>query len=109
MHQEIAIVQKDQGKTFRVHQGDSILIRLAENPTTGYRWAVDKVDEQVTALQDTNFVASGTGIGGGGTRTFTFKALASGKGKIELKLKREWETEAAPSSSFEVMIYVQSA
>lgn len=105
---ETVIVQDDQGKSFEVRQGNIILIRLAENPTTGYQWELDAIDEEIIELQDSDFsMAPGTGIGGGGTRTLTFQAQSPGTVKIQLKLRREWEPEDAAIDRFEVTIRVQ--
>jgi inhibitor of cysteine peptidase len=71
---ETVILQIDREKTFQVSQDDVVLIRLEENPTTGYRWEVDAVDDRVVELQDSHYsMATGTGIGGGGVRTFTYE------------------------------------
>ena len=32
------ITQSDNGKIINVSQGDIVVIKLAENPTTGYSW-----------------------------------------------------------------------
>ncbi len=105
---EIVITQDDQGKSFAVQQGNIILIRLAENPTTGYQWEGDAVDEQIIMLQGSDFsMGSETGIGGGGTKTFSFKALSPGLAQVQLKLRREWEPEDAAIDRFEVTIRVQ--
>jgi len=105
---EIVIVQSDRGKTFEVRQGDLILIRLAENPTTGYRWEVDAADDQVIALQDSDYSAApGTGIGGGGTRTFVFEAQSPGTVQVRLKLMRKWKPEDPAIDRSEVTIRVE--
>ena len=105
---ETVIVQDDQGKTFEVRQGNTISIRLAENPTTGYEWELGAINEQIIELQDSDFsTPPETGIGGGGTRTLTFKAQSPGTVKIQLKLRREWEPEDAAIDRFEVTIRVR--
>jgi predicted secreted protein len=104
---ERVIVQDDQGKIFEVRQGDIVLIRLAENPSTGYQWEVDAVAEQVVELQGSDFSMVGRSIGGGGWRTFPFKAQSPGTAKIQLKLRREWEPEDATIDRFGVTIRVR--
>lgn len=104
---ETVILQIDREKTFQVSQDDVVLIRLEENPTTGYRWEVDAVDDRVVELQDSHYsMATGTGIGGGGVRTFTFKAKSPGTGFIRFKLRRAWESEDAAAERFAVTICV---
>jgi inhibitor of cysteine peptidase len=105
---EIAIVRGDRGKTFEVSQGDVISLRLEENPTTGYQWEIDALDEQVVDLQDSNYLMiPGMGVGGGGMRTFTFKARSPGTAQVRLKLRREWESNDAAIDRFEVTLQVR--
>lgn len=104
---ETVILQTDREKTFQVSQDDVVLIRLEENPTTGYRWEVDAVDDRVVELQNSNYsMATESGVGGGGVRTFTFKAKSPGTGSIRLKLRRAWESEDAATNHFAVTICV---
>lgn len=105
---EVVIEQSDQGETFEVRPGDQILIRLEENPTTGYQWHVDLADEQVLALEGSDYVqAEDAGVGGGGTRTFRFGAQSPGTVDLVLRLRREWEAEEAAIDRFDVTIRVQ--
>jgi inhibitor of cysteine peptidase len=105
---EIVILDSDQGKTFEVRAGDLIVIRLAENPTTGYRWEISGVDNQLVEVQGSDYlVAPGTGIGSGGTRTFHLRAKSTGRGQIQLKLRRSWEPEDKVVEQFTVNIRIQ--
>lgn len=105
---EIVIFHSDQGSEFEAHPGDLIVIRLPENPTTGYRWEFDVADERGVALQDSDYsAASRPGIGGGGLRTFRLRARRPGTVRVELRLRRAWELEEAAIDSFEVTIRVK--
>jgi inhibitor of cysteine peptidase len=107
---EIVIVQSDRGTEFEAHPGDLIVIRLPENPTTGYRWELDAADDRVIALQDSDYsAASSAGIGGGGTRTFGLEVHRPGTVHVQLRLRREWEPEQAAVDCFEVTIRVREA
>jgi len=104
----ITLTEADNGKVIDVSQGDTITIQLPENPTTGFRWAVDKLDDQVVAMgQDDYAAATGGGIGGGGTHRFTLKAARSGTAQLRLKLWREWEGDASIRNRFDVTIRVR--
>jgi len=104
---EMIIVQNDQGKTFEVCQGDPIMIRLEENPTTGYRWEIASVNQQIVEIVESNYeIASGGGIGGGGTRLFQLRAKSPGTTNFELNLRRSWEPENHVIDRFSVNIQV---
>ncbi len=93
---QLTITQADRGKTFTVRRGDAIAIELAENPTTGYRWAIDKIDSQVLELQNSEFsLPENAGIGGGGERIFTFRTKATGITRLQLK---EWRPRSGDRS-----------
>jgi inhibitor of cysteine peptidase len=106
---DLILTQEDTGKSFTVYSGDRIAIQLKENPTTGYRWAIDRSDNTILALQSSDFaVLPGTGIGRGGTRTFTFKAEKSGAVHLHLKQWRGWEGDSSIIGRYDVTIQVQS-
>src|SRR6476659_5316798 len=99
---QILIHEGDNNKSFDANLDDTIIITLKENATTGYRWKLDHVDEEIISIQKSQFsVNSANRIGSGGIRTFIFKARSSGKTKIQLSLKREWEKKMTGLDQFE--------
>ena len=38
----VSLTEADNGQSVQVRQGDAIIVRLPENPTTGYRWHIDR-------------------------------------------------------------------
>ena len=104
---EIIITKIDHGKAFGVTLGSSIVIKLPENPSTGFRWKVIETNNEILRLIDSNFsLASDSGVGGGGTRTFILRTLKEGPTKFGLKLLQEWEPQSFVDS-FEIMIHVK--
>ncbi len=105
---EIVIIKKDAGKIFKAIQGNIILIRLNENPSTGYQWKIYLSDERVVLFEKSDFSPGAEKtIGSGGTRTFQLKTKSSGFVKIILKLKKEWEPDDSAIDKFEVTIKVE--
>jgi inhibitor of cysteine peptidase len=105
---EIVILDSDQGKTIEAYRGDSIIIRLAENPATGYRWEISETDNHLVDFQSSDYLnPSKTVIGRGGTRIFRFKALSNGTDKIQIKLRRAWEFEDRSIKNFVVNILIR--
>ena len=93
----------DNGKTVSATVGDVIVVELAENPTTGYRWCLETPDGSTVAKEDEAFVVdSGPQMGGGGTRQFWFRAKAAGSTPISLKHWREWAGEGSVTERFVV-------
>jgi inhibitor of cysteine peptidase len=105
----IALTEADKGRTIDVPQGTEVLIRLKENPTTGYRWAIDQNDDKVLPLQSSDFSRTpGGGVGAGGGRIFTFIAGQPGTVHLQLKHWREWEGDSSITERYDVSIQVHS-
>jgi inhibitor of cysteine peptidase len=106
---EIRLTINDNDKTVEAQMGDSIVIELPENPTTGYRWTFDvKEGAGMAYLADSRYaVATGSGIGGGGMRTFIIKIQSSGIATIDMKLRQQWEPESEAIDRFKAVIKSQ--
>lgn len=103
------LTRADNGKTIQVHPGDEIIISLDENPSTGYKWAVDKTDNAILSLQNSGFTpTSGGAVGSGGTRVFTFVAKSAGSVQLQLKYWRSFEGDSSIVQRFSVTIQAQS-
>ena len=105
---ELAIAQTDNGKSKAVRPGDAIAIRLEENPTTGYQWAIDQTNPEVIEHLESVFSpGSETGIGSGGVRIFRFRAKKPGNVLLRLKQWRSWQGDNSTVEWFEVTIQVR--
>ena len=104
----VTVTAADIGKTVDIRQGERVNVKLEENATTGYRWAIDRIEEGVLELEDSDFVlASDTGIGGGGERIFRFRAKSTGTSHVQLKMQREWEGDVPPIQRYDFSIRVE--
>jgi inhibitor of cysteine peptidase len=98
--------ENDNNRSFTMQEGDQLVIRLAESPTTGYRWSIDGEVPDALTLQDDAFSPAGSGVGGGGERIFTFFAQSHGTASLNLKLWRNWEGERSVTNRFRASITV---
>lgn len=105
----LTITQADQGKTFRVRSGSVIVLNLAENPSTGYTWEIEKIDPYAIKLQNSTFSSSPTDglVGVGGKRIFTFKTKARGVARLQLKEWRSWEGDRSIVQRFDVTLQIK--
>lgn len=107
---EIVIGKNNRGNSFDIPQGSIVLIRLEENPTTGYTWEISEIDSRVVELQDSEYIgASETALGAGGLRIFTFEAKSPGETQVSLKLRQEWGPEESAIKHFEVTLRINEA
>jgi inhibitor of cysteine peptidase len=93
----------DTGRTIRAAPGDELIVSLAEQPSTGYRWMVELVDEQQLHLRDT-FYAGGGRPGAAGMRQLTFVVAQAGLSELRLKHWRPWSGESSVVARFAVTV-----
>jgi predicted secreted protein len=75
--------------------GQTFVVRLDENPTTGCRWEFSIADAAVVAAAGDEYVPddkTGKLAGSGGTRKLAFKTLAPGRTTITAVYRRPFET-----------------
>jgi len=105
----VAVTSSDNGTSRAANVGDAILVSLAGNPTTGFRWELQLTGAGVLEPEgDTYEVAAGHKIGSGGTHRFRFIAKAPGRATIALRLARSWARNEPPAQTFSVEIKVSS-
>jgi inhibitor of cysteine peptidase len=103
----LTLTQTDNGKSLTVGRGEKIVLHLHENPTTGFRWALEQADDEIVELVESNYSPrSGSGAGGGGQHSWTFTAQKVGSARIGLKLWRAWEGDKSIIERFTVTIRV---
>lgn len=102
----IELVETDEGTTVRAHVGDIIKLRLADNPTTGYRWELEPVAGGLVPLE-TSYEPSSSLAGSGGIGTWTVRAAEAGRVGLSLKRWRPWEGEASVQARFAVTVDVE--
>ena len=96
----------DNGATIEVQPGDEIVVRLDENPTTGYRWQTDRLDGPLEPSGDAYEMSASGMIGGGGVHEFRFHASAPGTADLALKHWRSWEGEGLATERFSVAVSI---
>ena len=108
--EHLSLTETDSGRTFNLRVGDTILVALRGNRTTGYGWYPrhGAGDVQILAEKgdryETGIAPSGNPEPGqGGTHYFAYRVIGPGVCGIALEYKRSWE-EKSPERTFEIMI-----
>ena len=106
----VSLTKANNGQSIEVRQGDEIILRLPENPTTGYGWHIDRADGLSAEMSE---YAMGSDqpdpnrrLGKGGAREFRFRAKEPGARRLDLKHWREWEGERSVTERFGVDIAI---
>ena len=104
----ILLTRSDSGKMLEAHVGDTLVLRLDENPATGYRWTMEEHDGEVLETQSSVYApVSGTGVGGGGQRVLTFQARKAGRVILRLERRRTWEGDTSAAEQFLITVNVE--
>ena len=107
---QIQVTEADQGKEYTLNPGDSLVIVLESNPSTGYTWEVKPVDNPVLQLSgEPVFKADSEKLGSPGKTTLTFNAVNSGTQALTLIYHRSSEKDVQPSKTFTINVTVSDS
>jgi inhibitor of cysteine peptidase len=99
----------ESGKQITLSPGDSLIVTLDSNPSTGFAWSISGItDEAVIDDVSNEFNGADTGMmGAGGQEVWTFEAGDKGTSTIEMQYSRSWETGMEPAGTFNVTVVVK--
>lgn len=102
----------DSGSTTAVRVGAEVVIRLAENPTTGYAWEFRQTGSGGLSIVDNRFEAGGSAgspplPGAAGYRVVRLVGKHAGTVHLEAVERRPWETSGGEQRRREFTIVVQ--
>ena len=108
---EVKIDEESNNGQVELQTGQTLVVSLKSNPTTGYAWEVAEVDETLLQSQgEAEYKESKTSgeqlVGAGGTQTFRFKAAEAGETSLKLIYHRAWETDVEPAQTFSVQVKI---
>ncbi len=108
---DYTVTNSDRGKTLTLKAGQSLTLRLNENPTTGYRWMIPVFDAQLIQLTDDRFEPTATAskpmmMGAGGQRILVLQANRPGTIQINLENKQSWDLESPSAESFDLTVKI---
>ncbi|MEZ4521208.1 MAG: protease inhibitor I42 family protein [Thermomicrobiales bacterium] len=107
---DLTLTNGDAGGTFEVNEGDTIVVELESNPTTGYEWSVDELTPAVLTYTGSEYEPDeGDAVGQGGTQRLSFQAANPGQATLALKYWRSWEGDSSIDQRYTVTIDVTSS
>lgn len=109
--QEVWVTEDDAGTDIALKVGDSLIVALDSNPTTGFEWALVSIsDESVLSKVHDEYKGpeptASPLMGQGGEELWTFQPLKAGSATIEMMYARPWES-VPPASRFNISVTVQ--
>jgi len=104
---EVIIDESYNGKKIEVFSNSRVVLRLPENPSTGYRWVFKPINDNIINLKKDFYQPSTEMVlGAWGTRIFDFMAQSPGTVQLSLNYKRPWESENTKTKIFIITVQV---
>jgi predicted secreted protein len=109
--QLLTVDESLNSQTYPVQAGQTFIVALKSNPTTGYTWNIKNAgNEKVISLLDTAYVNDASDnqpaiVGQGGRQYWYFKALQAGTTELQMVYARPWES-VQPAQVFDLKVTV---
>lgn len=103
----ITIGVDDDGREVRATANDSIVLRLPENPTTGVRWDLDRLEGPAQLVGDAYEQQTGGGMGAAAVRVLTLQPRGPGQIRLQLKRWQEWEGASSIDATYSCTVRVE--
>ena len=108
---EVWVTEDDAGTEIALRVGDSLIVALDSNPTTGFEWVLVSIsDESVLSKVHNEYKGpeptASPLVGQGGEELWTFQPLKAGNATIEMMYARPWES-VPPAETFNISVTVQ--
>jgi inhibitor of cysteine peptidase len=104
----VQLTEADGGRTIELTGGDSVVIALQGNPTTGYLWEMLSGDKTILRpVGEPRFRRESSAIGAGGTFSMRFEAVAAGRAVLRLGYRRPFERDIPPIRTFQLTVIVR--
>lgn len=87
----------EAGDSIAVAEGQTFVIALESNPTTGYEWTAEK--NANAEFVKSEMVTSSTLVGAPGMQQLTFRATTSGSSTLVLNYARSFEPDNPPAQT----------
>jgi len=104
---EHRVDENASGGQVSVQVGETLVVALASNPSTGYGWEIVELDPLVLKLTKEDIKIDSDLVGAGGTQLFFFEALQVGQTSLQLVYRRPWEEGVEPIGTFSMTVQVR--
>ena len=107
-YREVRLGTKDSGRRIEIKEGETLVIALEANPTTGYLWEVVEPQQPILGQKgEPEYQPESDKIGAPGLQTFRFTGQKAGDMTLELIYHRPWEKDVEPLKVFSLQVTVR--
>ncbi len=93
------------GQLIEMPLGETLELRLPENPMTGFRWHLQTSGEPILALVADSFEPGDGTPGQGGIHWWRFQTVQTGTASVELSYRRKWERSSKSAQTFRLQVH----
>ncbi|MEK1904863.1 MAG: protease inhibitor I42 family protein [Pseudomonas sp.] len=107
----VTVEEKQLGKCpVELHNGQTLVVSLPSNPTTGFRWVV--ADTAPTVLRSLGPEVYTTPedaglVGSAGKSTWRYQAYQAGQARLLMQYQRPWEAGVPPAKTINCQVEVR--
>lgn len=102
---EVRLSTEDDGRQVELKEGQLLVITLEANPSTGYIWEVEGLDEKVLRQSgEIEFQQESNLLGAPATQIMRFQGAGEGQTALKLVYRRPWEKDVAPAKTFSLQV-----
>jgi inhibitor of cysteine peptidase len=104
----VRVDDEDAGSIVQIGAGETLVVELDGNPSTGYNWFVRSIDEAVLRQDgEPEFVAERDLPGSPGIVTLRFTAVDEGTTTLDLAYYRDFEPGVPPARTYQIVVEVR--
>lgn len=101
------VTDEDKGSDVQIKVGDTLEVRLASNPSTGYMWYLHPKSTALLKLTGQSQTdAAEPGVGRPIVQVFTLQSKRAGDGILLLRYARAWEKPALGEEQFTLHVVI---
>lgn len=100
----IVLTDADNNETVQVAEGDTLVVRLQSNPSTGYRWTVAENVDLILKPESVRYVQGANRPGAGGYQEFTFSVVGNGEHSLKMLYQRPWRRSTQAAKAWQVFV-----
>ena len=93
------------GQLIEMPLGETLELRLPENPVTGFRWHLQSSGEPILTLVADSFEPGDGTPGQGGIHWWRFQSVKTGTASVQLYYRRRWEQSAKSAQTFKLQVH----
>lgn len=98
-NETVVVTEGNDHGQVNLNIGDTLVVRLRSNQTTGYTWSVGQIDRSMLRQVGTGYLRPVRGgMGAPGTQEFRFQVVGSGSSFLGLLYQRPFESGGIPAA-----------